>query len=66
MTFGPNLHRLTYPRGQEVVVLVEINKMYIRILENHLLLLVIKSIYTNRIAISPIIVIILSSLIIEY
>ena len=56
-------YRLTYPRDQEVVVLVEINKMYIRIPENYLLLLVIESICADGTAISPVIVVPSSSII---
>ena len=59
-------YRLTCPGDQEVVVPVEINKMYIGIPENYLLLLVIESICIDRTAIPPIIIILPSGLIIEH
>jgi hypothetical protein len=45
------------PFGKEVVILIGIKEMYVRIPENHISLIVIKSIYVNSKAIPPIIII---------
>jgi len=58
--------RLACPRGQQVVVPVEVKEIYVGIPENRLSVTVIKTIRTDRTTPTPLVVILPASRIIEY
>jgi hypothetical protein len=57
--------RITCLTREEVVVLIRIKEMYVRVLQNHLSMIVVECISTDRKAI-PSLVIVLSVMIIEW